>query len=118
MSRCGSSRSSGCARPTTRGRGRHPAADEGRPARQTRLWSGFAYVATLPDQDADLDAELAQIEQFLDRHAEPGAGWRDRVGAARWGPGRFRTAFTTAVEEGRIERGGGWRTADQAASAR
>ncbi len=78
------------------------------------MWSGYAYVATLPDQDADLDNELATIEQTLNNKGPLSKRQlRDSVGAARWGPGRFKTAFNTAVEEERIERGasGTWRTA-------
>jgi MFS family permease len=80
-------------------------------ARRYRPGPGGAYTPGLPtrpaDDDEDLDEEIERIARTL---SENGPLERRelarRVGAARWGPGRFGLALREAVWEGRIRTAG------------
>ena len=93
----------------------------GRPYSQRGVWSGFTYVASTPAIDRDLGREIHQITEVLEHDgAASRSELRERVNARRWGPGRFRHAFSVARDEDRIvpADNGRWRVAPRAESVR
>jgi hypothetical protein len=58
-------------------------------------------LATNADQGAELDREVQAIARALDEHGSlHRREFAEHVGARYWGPGRFRAALRTAVEDG------------------
>lgn len=75
------------------------------PGRSNRPWQ-FAEPSRERQQEA-LDHEVDIIENAVAEHGVIGVDTlQELIGARYWGPGRFRPAVRTAVEEGRIVRHG------------
>ncbi len=79
-----------------------------RPGPGTTFYSPGMLGTSLPtraDQGAELDREVQAIARALDEHGPlQRRELAERVGARYWGPGRFREALRTAVEDGDARR--------------
>ncbi len=87
----------GSRRDGLRRRHRHPY-----PRRSMR--AGLMSSARIPSVDVDIDGEIEQIVNALDAGPLTSDELHDHVAGRRWGPGRFKRALRTALDEGRIER--------------